>query len=241
MKKPLRLLTYCVLTLVTLATLAFFFTPEHLFGGEEEGEEGLPGVFLSMNEWSNMRTYPHKTMDKLAFYNGYEEAKQMTVAARNATSREFSTTTPPWVALAPKNFAGRVISIGFHPTVQNTMWVGTAAGGLWKTTTGGTGAPGGINWTYVPTGYPALGVMSIAVHSNGNTLYIGTGEVYNPGSEMMGPTEGGYIRTFRGTYGIGVLKTTDGGTTWSRVLNFDSSQLRGVADILIHPTNDQIV
>ena len=241
MKKPLRLLTYCTITLALFTALAYFFAPEHLFEGEEGGEEGLPGVFLSMNEWSNMRTYPHKSMDELRFFNGHEQAKQMSIAARAAESKTYSTTTAPWVALAPKNFAGRVISLGFHPTDPNTMWCGSAAGGLWKTTSGGTGAPGGINWTYVNTGFPVLGVMSIAVHpTDGNTLYIGTGEVYNDG-KVGGPTDGGYIRTFRGSYGIGILKTTDGGTTWTRVLNFDSSQLKGVADILIHPTNTNIV
>lgn len=242
-KRNLRLLAYSISTLALLAALALYFKPGFIFEHEdgEEGEEGLPGVFLSMNEWSAARTYPHKSMDDLPYFRGYEEAKSMTIAARNANSREFATTTAPWVALAPKNFAGRVLSLGFHPTNANTMWVGTAAGGLWKTTTGGTGAAGGINWTYVPTGFPVLGVMSIAVHpTDGNTLYIGTGEVYNSGRHG-GPTDGGYIRTFRGTYGIGILKTTDGGDNWTRVLNFDSSQLKGVADILIHPTNPDIV
>ena len=247
MKKPLRLLSYGLSTLFLLGGLLFLLRPESTFqheeeGEGEEGEEGLPGVFLSMGEWSDARTYPHKTIEKLAYYRGFEEAREMTVAARNASSRVYSTTTAPWVALAPKNFSGRVISMGFHPTNANIMWCGAAAGGLWKTTTGGTGAPGGINWTYVPTGFPILGVMAIAVHpTDGNTLYIGSGEVYNPGAPGVGPTAGGHIRTFRGSYGIGILKTTDGGTTWSRVLNFDSTQMKGVADILIHPTNTNIV
>lgn len=245
MKKPLRLLTYSILTLAVLAALAFIFKPETLFEAEskEEGEENesLPGVFLSMNEWTAMRSYPHKTMDNLNYVKAYEQAKQMSIEARSANSKVYSTTTPPWVGLAPKNFAGRVLSLGFDPSDPNIIWCGTAAGGLWKTTTGGTGAPGGINWTYVPTGYPVLGVMSIAVHpTDGNTLYIGTGEVYDNGVHG-GPTDGGYIRTFRGTYGIGILKTTDGGLNWNRVLNFDSTQLKGVADIIIHPTNPDIV
>ncbi|HEY0680328.1 MAG TPA: T9SS type A sorting domain-containing protein [Chitinophagaceae bacterium] len=239
MKKPLRLLYYCIPCIVLLTGLVIFWKN----GNEgEEKDEKVPGVLRSMDLWSDMRTYPHKTMDKMPFYTGFEEAREMSVAARNRNAREFSTTTAPWTALAPKNFAGRVISLGFHPTNANVMWVGSAAGGLWKTTTGGTGAAGGINWTYVPTGYPVLGVMSIAVHpTDGNTLYIGTGEVYNSSSGETGATGGGHIRTFRGTYGIGILKTTDGGTTWTRVLNFDSTQLKGVADILIHPTNTNIV
>ena len=54
----------------------------------------------------------------------------------------YAATTTPWVELAPKNFAGRILSIAFHPTNSDIMWVGSASGGLWKTTTGGTGAPG---------------------------------------------------------------------------------------------------
>ncbi|MGB8195280.1 MAG: T9SS type A sorting domain-containing protein [Chitinophagaceae bacterium] len=243
MKKPLRLLIYCMVFGTLTAGLLFSFTEnegEEGEGGEEE--EGIPGVLRSMDLWSEMRTYPNKTMSQTAYYQSFEKSKRMSLAARNAEARIFSTTTAPWTALAPKNFAGRVISMGFHPTNPNIMWAGAASGGLWKTTTGGTGAPGGINWTYVETGFPVLGVMSIAVHpTDPNTIYIGTGEVYNDGAPGGSPTAGGHIRTYRGTYGIGILKTTDGGTTWTKVLDYAYSNLSGVADILIHPSSPNTV
>lgn len=244
MKRPLRLLLYCSILLAATAG-AFFLLHERNeleFEGENEEEEGIPGVLRSMDLWSEMRTYPNKTMDETAYYQSFEQSRRMSIAARSAESREFSTTAAPWTALAPKNFAGRVISLGFHPTNQNIMWCGSASGGLWKTTTGGTGAAGGINWTYVETGFPVLGVMSIAVHpTDGNTLYIGTGEVYNNGAPGASPTAGGHIRTYRGTYGVGILKTTDGGTTWTKVLDYAYSNLTGVADILINPSNTNMV
>ena len=184
-----------------------------------------------------MRTYPNKTMSQEGYATAYEQAARMTLAAQAAEAKVYSTTTAPWVNLAPKNFSGRVISLGFHPTNPNIIWAGSAAGGLWKTTNGGTGAAGGINWSYVSTGFPILGVMSIATHpTDGNTLYIGTGEVYST-NVVGGPTTGGHIRTLRGTYGVGILKTTDGGATWTKSLDFDSTQLYGVADILIDPSN----
>lgn len=213
---------------------------EEFEGGEEE--EGIPGVLRSMDLWSEMRTYPNKTLSQTAYYESFEQSRRMSIAARSAESRIFATTTAPWTPLAPMNFAGRVISLGFHPTNQNIMWCGSASGGLWKTTTGGTGAPGGINWTYVPTGFPVLGVMAIAVHpTDGNTLYIGTGEVYNGSAPGASPTGGGHIRTYRGTYGIGILKTTDGGATWTKVLDYAYSNLSGVADILINPNDPNMV
>lgn len=240
MKKPLRLLAFGTLGMALIVSLFFILKPHERLGeeGEErEEEEGIPGVLLSMDLWSSTRTYPNKTMSSKGFSESYEKAARMSIAARAAESKVYSTTTAPWVGLAPKNFSGRVISIGFHPTNSNIMWVGTAAGGLWKTTNGGTGAADGINWTYVPTGFPVLGVMSIAVHpTDPNTIYIGTGEVYDT-DVYGGPTSGGNIRTFRGTYGIGILKTTDGGTNWTKVLDFANTQLFGVAELQFNPSD----
>jgi len=243
MKKPLLLLAYGTLTLALLCSLFFILRPGENFkegeGGEEE--EGLPGVLLAMDLWSDMRTYPNPSMPGTGYAQAYEQTTRMSIAARGAEARVMSTTTAPWTNLAPMNFSGRVISLGFHPTNANIMWAGSAAGGLWKTTNGGTGAANGINWTPVNTGFPVLGVMSIAVHpTDGNTLYIGTGEVYNS-NIYGGPTSTGNIRVFRGTYGIGILKTTDGGVNWTKSLNFDSTQLVGVAEIAINPSNTNIV
>ena len=119
-------------------------------------------------------------------------------------------------------------------TDPNTIWAGSASGGLWKTTNGGTGAANGINWTNVPTGFPVLGISSIAVNpSNGNELYVGTGEIYNTGGNGF---QGHNDRVLRGTYGIGIIKSTDGGTTWTKALDFSASSLKGVADIIINPS-----
>lgn len=87
---------------------------------------------------------------------------------------------------------GRVNCIAFHPTLSNTIWVGTPAGGLWKTTNGGT------TWIPQTDGMPIIGVSGIAIHpTNTNIQYILTGD-----------GDG------RDTYSIGVMKSTDGGDTW---------------------------
>lgn len=207
---------------------------------EEEEREGLPESIRQMDLWSDMRTYPNKVMEASQYNSSYLQARAMMAAQNDNTANPSSVMANFWTELGPKNFAGRILSIGFHPTNANIMWVGSASGGLYKTTTGGTGAPGGINWTYVPTGFPVLGVSSIAVNPlNGNEIYIGTGEVYssNPG----GSTGAGHIRTFRGSYGIGILKSIDGGTTWTKTLDFSANTLRGVMDLLIHPTTPSTV
>jgi hypothetical protein len=210
---------------------------------EEEGE--LPGALRAMDLWGDMRLYPHRTMHAASYSKAFEMSRGMSYAARMRMGMRLqANNTAPWVDLAPKNFAGRVLSMGFHPTNPDIMWVGSAAGGLWKTTNGGTGAANGINWQYVSTGFPVLGVSSIVVGSDGNTLYIGTGEIYkDPQSPIIGSgvTGSGHDRSFRGTYGIGILKSTDGGSTWTTSLDFSYSNAIAVMDMIMDPNNTNII
>ncbi|NNG26584.1 MAG: T9SS type A sorting domain-containing protein, partial [Ignavibacteriaceae bacterium] len=100
---------------------------------------------------------------------------------------------------------------------------------------GGVGVDG---WHYVPTGFPVLGVSSIAIEPNdSNTIYIGTGEVYNFDA---GGTGAAYRNT-RGTYGIGILKTTDGGQTWAKSLDWSYQQQKGIWAVKINPLNPNTV
>jgi hypothetical protein len=209
---------------------------------EEEEEEGKGEAYMGMELWTEMRAYPNKQLEASGFLPGFEKSLRMSARALSRDKGMRVANTSPWSELGPKNYAGRVLSIAFHPTNANIMFVGTASGGLWKTTTGGTGAPGGINWTFVPTGFPVLGVSSIVINPlNANEIYIGTGEVYNTNITGGGSTGAGHIRLFRGTYGIGILKSTDGGATWSKVLNFNNTALKGVMDMVIHPTTPDTV
>lgn len=249
MKKPVLLLLYSkilgIVVIVSALLILIIHPGTHLSFSEEENEseeEGIPGVLKSMDLWSEMRTYPSKIMNASGFTRSFEKASLMGLTQSMSMLGIYTPTTAPWVSLAPKNFSGRILSIGFHPTIPNKMWVGSASGGLWATSIGGSGGPGGISWEYVATGFPVLGVSSIAVNpSNGNELYIGTGEVYNPNSTVTGSTGAGHFRLFRGSYGIGILKTVDGGLTWTKTLDFTNSSLKGVMDMVIHPTNTSIV
>lgn len=134
-----------------------------------------------------------------------------------------------WEAIGPKNIGGRTLCLAVNPVDTNILWAGSASGGLWKSTTAGIGATA---WERVETGFPVLGVSSIAINpANPNEMYIGTGEVYNYENSMPNVA----IRTTRGTYGIGILKSTDGGQTWFKSLDWSYGDLRGVQDVVINP------
>ncbi|MBK8557242.1 MAG: T9SS type A sorting domain-containing protein [Lewinellaceae bacterium] len=109
---------------------------------------------------------------------------------------------------------GRVNAIAFHPTDANIIYVGSPSGGFWKTTNGGS------SWTNLTSNLPTLGVSSIIVHpTNPNIIYIGTGD-----------------RDSGDAPGLGVFKSTNGGTTWTQMTNgMDAGST--VHAMVMHPTN----
>ena len=80
-----------------------------------------------------------------------------------------------WIEVGPTavNFGvanqrgiGRVDRIVFHPTDGNTIFACTPAGGIWKTTNGGT------SWSPVSAFLPSLGVSGFVIsYANTNVLY----------------------------------------------------------------------
>ncbi len=55
----------------------------------------------------------------------------------------------------------------------------------------GHGASNGINWSYIPTGFPTFAISSVVVHpTNPNIILIGTGEVYNDNTLESGKGRG---------------------------------------------------
>lgn len=106
--------------------------------------------------------------------------------------------------------SGRVTSIGLDPTDPsgNTVYVGAAQGGVWKSTDGGStwtpllDHPVQPNGTALPVADYSLAVGAIAVDPSG-TVYVGTGE------------GNGSVDSY---YGAGILKSTDGGQTWIQLL-----------------------
>jgi photosystem II stability/assembly factor-like uncharacterized protein len=99
------------------------------------------------------------------------------------------------------------------------FYFGACAGGVWKTTDGGT------YWENVSDGYfrtAAIGALAVA-ESDPNVVYAGTGEA-----------------TIRidVVYGDGVYKSTDGGRTWAHVGLADT---RHIGKIRVHPRDPDLV
>src|SRR6185436_973628 len=196
---------------------------------EQENEKNE--AYEALQFFGTINAYPGIDIPDDAFGNAYNFYK--TNYVNNAASKSMAVAT--WQSIGPNNVGGRTIAFAIDPVDTSTLWLGSASGGLWKSTTGGIG----INaWQNIPTGFPVLGIAAIAINpQNTNIMYIGTGETYDYGTSVNGLV----IRTTRGSNGIGILKSTDGGVSWTHVLNWLYNQRRGVWDIIINPLHPSTV
>ena len=114
-----------------------------------------------------------------------------------------------WTELGPGNIGGRTRSILIDPGTPSTMYACAVAGGVWKTTNGGT------LWTKLDDLMTNLAVSSMTFEGNGSggftssTIYAGTGEGYFNGDAVRG---------------AGIFISTNSGTTWTQLSstnNFD--------------------
>lgn len=194
-------------------------------------KKGPSGAMKALEYWGAQRAYPGKTIPDTS----YGLALQQTRSMWTKRSSTLENVVDPWQAIGPANVGGRTLCLALHPDDPDVIFAGSASGGLWKTTTGGIGAAA---WSPVATGFPVLGVSTIAIDpADGDVMYIGTGETYS----YQGSIGGEAIRTTRGSYGVGILKSEDGGASWSASLDWTYEQSRGVWMVQIHPTDSDIL
>ena len=216
-------------TLVLVLMIVAAITILTMSGGEQKTapEAWTSEARRALDLVNNVRAYPSTQIPEAGFAQAFADAQSSLQKTGGSTLR--------WRALGPTNIGGRTLALAFNPENPNTLYAGSASGGLWRSYTAGVGEEA---WQYVSTGFPVLGVAAIAIApDDSNTIYIGTGEVY--GSPETFPGIG--IRTTRGSYGIGLLKTTDGGQTWTKSLDWTLNQRRGVQKIRINPLRPQTV
>ena len=170
-------------------------------------------AFQRFSWFYSQRAYPNGDIPAGARMLAWEEKQE---------NRHHDPLDENWSAIGPTNLAGRILCLVWHPTDANTIYAGSASGGLWKTTNGGT------SWFSLTDDLPSLAVGAVALEpGNPNVIYIGTGEgAFNADA----------------VYGAGVFKSTNGGATWSTTgLSWAQSQNRAINKIVINPSNPQIL
>jgi photosystem II stability/assembly factor-like uncharacterized protein len=158
--------------------------------------------------------------------------RKKTTGSLNATGN--------WSSLGPSSSSGGYAGLGrfncvaFRPGDNNTYYVGSPSGGLWKTTDNGT------NWTVLTDDNAVLGVSDAVVIAGGtpasDIVYIATGDRDGGSMWALG---GGQSND---NNSIGVLKSTDGGSTWATTgLTFTASQKITINILLMDPNDNTIL
>jgi photosystem II stability/assembly factor-like uncharacterized protein len=141
-------------------------------------------------EWLfNQRAYPYGKINYSAYFSSLQQAKTM----RMAKSQYFNDS---WQFAGPVNIGGRITDIEMFPTDQNTIYIGTASGGIFKSTNQGA------TWFPIFDDIPVLSIGDIAIDpKDKNIIYAGSGEANASSNNGSFP-------------GNGVYKSTDAGASW---------------------------
>ena len=136
------------------------------------------------------------------------EAKQVHAGFKNMNMR----------SIGPAVMSGRVTAIDVDPLNENTIYVGTASGGLWKSESGG------MQWDPIFDDQEVLSIGAVAIDpSNHDILWAGTGEG-NPRNSQ--------------TSGAGIFRSLDAGQHWQRMGLEDTWTIHRV---VVDPSDSKIV
>src|SRR5258706_11252229 len=145
-------------------------------------------------------------MDSLLERDGKQFQESM-AASPELGAASIASNPSSWTFIGPAqtnfnfygNTSGRVTALAVDPTNASIVYAGGAQGGVWKST------DAGATWTPLTDGQASLAIGSLAIDPNNpSVVYAGTGE-QNYSSDSY--------------YGAGILKSTDGGNSWTRLTN----------------------
>ncbi len=139
------------------------------------------------------------------------------------TSAGAVSATGPFEALhfrpiGPASMSGRISDLAVYEANPSIFYVGTAHGGVWKTTNAGTT----FEAQFQDQGLISIGDVTVS-QNNPDLVWVGTGESNNRQST---------------SWGDGVYKSIDGGTSWT---NMGLATSRAVNRIVIDPRNNDVV
>ena len=119
--------------------------------------------------------------------------------------------------IGPAVMSGRIHDVAIDPRNPAILYVGTASGGLWKTTNKG------VTWKDIFVQQPDNTFGSLAIfEADPRIIWAGTGEQNNRQSS---------------SWGGGVYRSTDAGETWTHV---GLKETRSIARVVLHPSDPNI-
>jgi photosystem II stability/assembly factor-like uncharacterized protein len=192
--------------LVTLLVAASTYVLVNL----SEPEINIDKKFYPSDWFYMQRAYPNKDIPMEKYFKAIQDKKRM-------ISKNSLLADAEWYPVGPSNIGGRITALDYDP-VNNLLYAGAAAGGVFKSTDAGN------TWVPKTDFFPSLSVGALVIDPmNPGIVYCGTGEA-NISTDSYA--------------GFGMLKSIDYGETWFTSGLEDS---RHIAEIEIHPLNTNII
>jgi photosystem II stability/assembly factor-like uncharacterized protein len=187
---------------------------DHEFKQMKSGGQIVSTKQRPSDYFARQRAYPYESIPKdkpMMAIRAAQEMRDIARADKNAANVN-------WTMAGPTNIPGRITDIAVHPTDSATIYVGSAAGGVFKSTDLGQ------NWMPIfdSAGIQSIGAIAINPQ-NPDIIYVGTGEA-NAASD-----------NYEGT---GIYKSINGGLTWDNVGLPDSYH---IGRIVIDPNHPDTV
>ncbi len=164
------------------------------------------------SEWFHgQRAYPYDDYPLESYHKAIFVKERMEVSGDAISSAA-------WEAVGPSNIGGRITALVIDPADTNTIILGAAAGGIFKSTNGGA------SWMPKTDQWKSLSIGALAMDvNNPNIIYCGTGEA-NISTDSYA--------------GFGMLKSTDKGDTW---IPSGLENSRHIGEIKVHPSNSNLI
>lgn len=198
---------------LVLALTTLFFTTKAQEVFPEKGK--VPNYILRNNDFQDRR----QTAEYVNFSKEYAEAFETVDVKQHAKA------TNSWIPRGPFGIGdedlagvGRINSMQFHPTDTNTWYICVAQGGVWKTTNAGE------SWTSLSSNLPILRTSYLAIHpTDPDIMYVALGDYAYLGHNLQANEN-----KRNSHYGLGIYKTTNGGSSWEPTgLSFEQTDFEG--------------
>ncbi len=198
-----------------------------LIAQEEDGEESGEEILARERYFYERRAGgPGMTVPEDAYARSVAERDRLVESLKGSNT---ALAGGNWVSVNPAGMfyartgsnyiSGRTNSIAFYPPNPSIMYAGAAGGGVWKT------VDGGVQWNVLSDNLTAVTCGAVAVDpGNPNIVYFGTGELNF---------------SLDSYYGDGIFKTTDGGTSWTKIAT--TTVGRYFSQIAINPLNNNTI
>jgi hypothetical protein len=231
---------FCSIVRPSLLAFLLFFMLSIAHGqGAKQSSHGNPSAdpdhVEQRGEWFlRGRVIPGKSAAELR-HRAYQSKMQARIAGRpRADSVHPNSPSPPssaggWTALGPVPLAsdgsgtgfqdyhqvsGRATAVAIDPADSsgNTVFIGGAQGGVWKSTNAATSIANNVTWAPLTDDQATLSIGAIAIQAGNSdptksVILAGTGEADNAADSY---------------FGLGILRSADGGDTWALIHNANS-------------------